>query len=81
MGFCALLINGGLVRRHKGIVKLQNIFVFEGRKFWSNKLDIEKLNEKILELNASGWVVKSVSPSFSILGMNRSYTILMESPG
>jgi len=60
--------------------KLQSIFVFEGRKFWSNRLDVERLNEKILELNMSGWIVKSVSPSFSILGMNRSYTILMELP-
>ncbi|WP_119394396.1 DUF4177 domain-containing protein [Salinibius halmophilus] len=56
----------------------QKVIEFGKRNFWSSKLDIEALNEKISQLNADGWKVVSITPNSALGGGVVSYTIFVE---
>ncbi|RLV57811.1 DUF4177 domain-containing protein [Parashewanella curva] len=57
---------------------MQKVIEFNGRGFWSSKVDIESLNEKIEQLNNEGWKVKSMVPNTSFAGSVISYSLLLE---
>ena len=57
---------------------MQKVIEFKKHNFWSNQIDLEKLNEKIAELNKDGWTVKSITSSHAFLGRIMSYTLLVE---
>jgi hypothetical protein len=41
-------------------------------------MDINVLNEKISALNKDGWVIKSIIPNSTFIGIVTSYTLLIE---
>ncbi|RYV02161.1 hypothetical protein SOPP22_11395 [Shewanella sp. OPT22] len=57
---------------------MQKIVEFTNRGFWSSKVGIEALNEKIYQLNNDGWIVKSMVPNTSFGGVVTSYSLLLE---
>ena len=57
---------------------MQRVVVFRKLSVWSGQPDLDKLNEKIAELNRDGWRVTDVAPASGITGMIRSYTLLVE---
>ncbi len=59
---------------------MQRVFEYRNRSFWSSRIDLTKLNDKLVELNRDGWTVKSVTPNSTLVGIVLSYTIFMERP-
>ncbi len=57
---------------------MQRVLEFKKLNFWSSKLDISKLNEKIFQLNNDGWVLTSLISNTHFLGGVASYTLLLE---
>ncbi len=57
---------------------MQQLIKFKKRNFWSNQLDIDKLNEKISVLNAGGWKIISITSSSNIFGSTSSYMLVVE---
>jgi len=57
---------------------MQKVLEFKKRNFWSNKVDLDLLNEKITTLNSQGWIVESLCSNTTILGFVISYTLLMK---
>lgn len=58
---------------------MQRVIEFKKKNFWSSKMDINVLNEKISALNNDGWVIKSITPNSTFIGIVTSYTLLVES--
>lgn len=61
-----------------GSAKLQRVIEFKKKSFWSSQIDINALNEKISTLNKDGWVIKSITPNATFIGIVTSYTLLIE---
>ena len=57
---------------------MQRVIEFKKKNFWSSQIDIHALNEKISALNKDGWVVKSITPNSTFIGIVSSYTLLVE---
>ena len=57
---------------------MQKIIEFKKKSFWSSKVNISELNDKITALNSEGWMVKSITPTANFLGITLSYTLLVE---
>jgi len=57
---------------------MQRVVEFRKRNFWSSRIDINQLNQKIQQLNKDGWSVVHVSPIFTIFGVVSGYTLLIE---
>lgn len=60
---------------------MQKVVLFKTLSFWSSQPNISELNSKIASLNNEGWSVVSITPSYSIAGLVRSYTLLLEKQG
>lgn len=57
---------------------MQQVIQYRKLSFWSSRLDLNALNEKIAQLNQDGWHVKSVIPHVGLLGVLSAYTLLIE---
>ena len=59
-------------------MKLQKVIEFKELSFWGSQPDIKKLNEKIESLNRDGWKVVNITSNVNIVGIARSYLLLVE---
>lgn len=59
---------------------MQRVIEFKSTSFWTSRPDLDKLNEKIFQLNRDGWKILSITPNAGFSGIVRSYTIFMEMP-
>ena len=57
---------------------MQKVVEFRKRNFWSSRIDVKRLNEKIQQLNQDGWSVIHVAPIFTIFGVVCGYTLLIQ---
>ena len=57
---------------------MQRVIEFKKKNFWSSQIDINALNEKISALNKDGWIIKSITPNSTLIGIVTSYTLLVE---
>ena len=57
---------------------MQQVIQYRKVSFWSSRLDMNALNEKIAQLNQDGWHVTSVIPHVSLFGFLPAYTLLIE---
>ena len=57
---------------------MQKVVEFRKRNFWSSRIDVKQLNEKIQQLNQDGWSVILVTPIFTIFGVVNGYTLLIQ---
>ncbi|MBU2886439.1 DUF4177 domain-containing protein [Gilvimarinus agarilyticus] len=57
---------------------MQKVIVFRKMSFWTSQPDMLKLNQKIQSLNKDGWKVQSIVPNVSMVGVIRSFTLLLE---
>ena len=57
---------------------MQKVVEFRKRNFWSSRIDVKQLNEKIQQLNQDGWSVIHVTPIFTIFGVVNGYTLLIQ---
>ena len=57
---------------------MQQVIEYRKLSFWSSRVDMNALNEKIAQLNQDGWHVKSVTPHAGLFGSAAAYTLLIE---
>ena len=57
---------------------MQRIVEFKARNFWSSKVDISELNEKIQQYNSEGWRVLQATPISTFAGVVAGYSLLLE---
>lgn len=60
---------------------MQKIVEFKKRNFWSSRIDMTLLNEKIEQYNKDGWMVINITPIFTLFGVVSGYTLLIQLKG
>ena len=57
---------------------MQKIVEFRKRRFWSSRIDVKQLNERIEHYNQDGWSVVNVTPIFTLFGVVNGYALLIQ---
>jgi len=57
---------------------MKRVIEFKKRNFWSSKLDVDALNERLNELSKDGWQLISIQPVSTFLGVITAYILVIE---